>query len=231
LHPRDRAVRGAAGAVSVLTLASLAYVAVNLELWDRSAWGGGIEAAATTAVEGGPAGASTIGLTEQLGYTWQLYAPRLPFMGDQFAYFPPYTTWFKGAVGLFGWLDTPFPEWAYRVALGVAVPLVFLAFIALLRRRRVLRERWPELVTYAMIVAGLLASIGFLGVRYRRDTGFIFEQARYLLPLLPLYGAGVALAALGAGRRLARPVGAGIVVLALLHSVFAQLLVIARFYA
>ena len=40
-----------------------------------------------------------------------------PFMNDQFAYFPPYTTWFKGAIGLFGWLDTPFPNWAYTVAL------------------------------------------------------------------------------------------------------------------
>ena len=52
------------------------------------------------------------------------------------------------------------------------------------------------------MVAGLAVSIGFSGIRYRKDTGFIFEQARYLLPLLPLYAAGVALAALGAGRRL-----------------------------
>ena len=81
------------------------------------------------------------------------------------------------------------------------------------------------------MAAGLAVSIGFSGVRYRKDTGFTFEQSRYLLPLLPLYATAVALAALGAGRRLARPVGAAIVVLALGHGVFAQLLVIARFYA
>ena len=230
-RPCDRAVRGAAAAGAVLGLAALAYIGLNLVFWDRSAWGGGLEAAAETAAQGGQAGASAIGLPDQLGYTWQLYAPRLPFMNDAFSYFPPYTTWFKGVVGLFGWLDTPFPEWAYRLALGVAIPLVVLAFVALVMRRRVLRERWPELLTYAVIAAGLLGSIGFLGIRYRRDTGFTFEQARYLLPLLPLYAAGVALAALGAGRRLARPLGAAIVVLALAHSVFAQLLVIARFYA
>jgi hypothetical protein len=77
----------------------------------------------------------------------------------------------------------------------------------------------------------VLVSIGFSGVRYRKDTGFIFEQARYLLPLLPLYGAAIALAALGAGRRVARPLGAALVVLALAHGLFAQLLVIGRFYA
>ena len=59
----------------------------------------------------------------------------------------------------------------------------------------------------------------------------MFEQARYLLPLLPLYATAVGLAALGAGRRFGRPLGAAIVVLALAHSVFAQMVVIARFYA
>ena len=47
----------------------------------------------------------------------------------------------------------------------------------------------------------------FLGISYRQNTGNTFEQARYLLPLLPLYGA-VALAARGIGRRLERQLGA-----------------------
>jgi hypothetical protein len=54
---------------------------------------------------------------------------------------------------------------------------------------------------------------------------------RYLLPLLPLYGALLALAARGAGRRLLPVAGAAIVVLALAHDVFAQLLLVGRFYA
>ena len=230
-RPRPRTLWGVGAAVGVLALAALVYVGLNLAFWDRSAWGGGLEAAADTAATGGPAGAPPAGLREQLSYTWQLYLPRLPFMSDQFAYFPPYTTWFKGWMGLFGWLDTPFPAWVYRLAVGVALPLTILALVGLVRRRAVLRERWPEVLTYVVMAAGLLGAIGILGDRYRRDTGFIFEQARYLMPLLVLYGAGVALAALGAGRRLSRPVGAAIVVLALLQGVFAQLLVLARFYA
>lgn len=230
-RPRRDALWGAAAAVGVLVLGAAVYIGLNLVFWDRSGWGGGLEHAAEVAATGGTPGATPISLSEQVSYTWQLYAPRLPFLTDQFSYFPPYTTWFKGMIGRFGWLDTTFPDWVYTLALGIAVALVILAAVALVRRRRALLERWPELVTYAAVALGLLGSIGFLGIRYRKDTGFIFEQARYLLPLLPLYGAGVALAALGAGRRWARPVAAALVVLALIHGVFAQLLVISRFYA
>jgi hypothetical protein len=63
-----------------------------------------------------------------------------------------------------------------------------------------------------------------------RESGNTFEQARYLLPLVPLYGALVAVAALGAGRRFARPVAALLVLLAMAHGLFAQFLMIARFY-
>jgi 4-amino-4-deoxy-L-arabinose transferase-like glycosyltransferase len=229
-HARPIALRAAAVAVSALALASVAYVALNLVVWDRSAWGGGIATATASATETA-GGASGNVLAERAGYTWQLYLPRLPFMNDQFAYFPPYDTWFKGTVGLFGWLDTPFPAWVYTWALVVAIPVALLALLALFNRRATLLQRWPEHFTYLVMIAGLLVSIGVSGFRYRADTGSAFEQARYLFPLLPLYGAGGALAALGAGRRLARPVGAGLVVLALAHSFFAQLVVIGRFYA
>lgn len=229
-RPRRPALPSAGVAVGVLGVAALGYIALNRLVWDRSAWGGGIEAAATNAT-GGPAGAPGIGLTEQLSYTWQLYLPKLPFMNDQFVNFPPYGVWFKGTIGLFGWLDTSFEAWVYGVGLGVAIPLALLAGLGLWQRREGLRERWPELLTWATMVAGLLGSIGFLGIRYREDSGNVFEQARYLLPLLPLYASALILAALAAGRRWGRPLGAAIVVLALAHGVFAQLLVIARFYA
>ena len=230
LRPRIQALPAAGVAVGVLGVALAAYVAANLLFWDRSAFGGGLAVASTSAT-GGSDGVEPIGLSERIGYIWQLYLPRLPFMNDQFAYFPPYTTWFKGFIGLFGWVDTPFPAWAYRLALGIALPLAALAGWALVQRRGELVRRWPELLTYATMTLGLLVSIGLSGSRYLKDTGSTFEQARYLLPLLPFYAALLSLAALGAGRRFGRPVGAAIVVLAIGHGLFAQLLVIGRFYA
>lgn len=224
-----QAWRGAAAALGIPALFGALYVALNLVAWDRSAWGGGVETASRAAA-GEDSGAHAITVAEQLSYTWQLYLPRLPFMNDQFAYFPPWQSWFKGGIGLFGWLDTPFDGWVYTLAALLAVPIVVLALVALVRHRAALRARLLELVTYAAIVGGLLLSVGLLGLRYRLDTGSAFEQFRYLLPFAALYGAAIALAAVGAGRRLSRPVGAALVVLALAHGLFAQLLVIGRFY-
>jgi hypothetical protein len=151
-------------------------------------------------------------------------------MNDQFEKYPLWDTFYKGAIGRFGWLDTTFHWQIYSLSLVIVLPLVALCLLALWRRRRVLRERWPELLAYGAIAGGLLVSIGLLGISYRYNTGFTFEQARYLLPLLPFYGAGVALAARGAGARFERPLAAAIVVIAMAHGLFAQLLVIARFY-
>jgi hypothetical protein len=227
---RPAAFRGAAGALTVLAAAVILSVGLNLLVWDRSAFGGGIESAARVAAGSDPAAAAPITLREQVAYTWQLYLPRLPFMNDQFANYPLWQSFFKGWIGLFGWLDTPFPEWVYTLAAVLVLPLLALCLVALWRRRAQLGERWPEILTYAAMTAGLLVSIGVLGLRYRRDTGFAFEQARYLLPFLPLYASGLALAARGIGARLERQLGAIIVVLAMAHGLFAQLLVISRFY-
>ena len=227
--PRPAAL-GAAVACAIPAAVAMVYVALNELVWDRTAWGGGVGVAARTAAGTGSHAFDAITLTDQLSYTWQLYLPRLPFMDSEFFHFPGWETWYRGFIGEFGWLDTTFDLWVYRVSLVVTIPLVVLAAAALWRRRAALRERLPEILTYAALVFGILVSIGVLGIRYRQNTGFEFEQARYLLPFLPLYAAAVAAAAIGAGRRFARPVGALLVAFAAVHGLFAQLLVISRFY-
>jgi 4-amino-4-deoxy-L-arabinose transferase-like glycosyltransferase len=224
------ALTGAAIACGIAAAVAGAYILMNLTVWDRTEWGGGVGTATRAATGTGSQAAYPISLANHLSYTWQLYLPRLPFMEPQFSGFRPWEIWFKGFIGNFGWLDTPFRLWVYNLALAITVPIVLLAGVTVWQRRAGLRRRWPELLTYAAIVGGLLVSIGILGLRYRRNTGFEFEQARYLLPLVALYAAGVAAAALGAGRRFGRPVGALLVALAAVHGLFAQLLVISRFY-
>ncbi len=225
---RRDALKGAGIAVALLGLAVAVYALLNELAWDRPMFGGGVENATNAAVNAGAA--PTINLREQIGYTWQLYLPRLPFMLDQFGYFPPYEVWFRGFIGKFGWLDTYWGVWPYRVAFGIYVPLTLLAGLALWRRRAALLARWPELLTYAVLALGVMGSIGFLGIRFTRDTGYDFAQARYLFPFLAFYAAFVALAALGAGRRYGRLVGALFVLLAMGHGLLGQLLMISRFY-
>ena len=51
-------------------------------------------------------------LADEINYIWQLYLPRLPGMFNDFPGLSTTTQlWFRGYVGLYGWLDTPFPGW------------------------------------------------------------------------------------------------------------------------
>ncbi len=91
-------------------------------------------------------------LLREIGYIWQLYLPRLPGMRNDFAgVFAPGQIWFKGYVGLYGWIDTPFPDWVYELALiptgliailcvrGVAARIAVVRGCAV-EARRVLRD-------------------------------------------------------------------------------------------
>ncbi len=83
---------------------------------------------------------------------------------------------------------------------------------------------------YAVIAIGLMVLVGADSyLSFPRLTAE-YAQVRYLLPLLPLLGAALALAARGAGRRLGPAVGTLIVILFLAHDIFSQLLVVARYY-
>jgi hypothetical protein len=164
-------------------------------------------------------------------YIWQLYLPRLPGTVNDF---PGLLTtrqiWFDGYVGRFGWLDTFFPNWVYTVALVAAGLIAGLCARALLASRAALRGRVAELAVYALMTLGALALVGADSYRVFPTQSASYGQARYLLPMLPLLGAALALAARGAGRRWGPAAGALIVVLFLAHDLFSQLQVIARYY-
>jgi hypothetical protein len=167
----------------------------------------------------------------EISYIWQLYLPRLP---GTFNWFPGLSTirqlWFDRTVGLYGWLDTSFPVRLYNLALIPAALIALLGLRTLIARRATLRERLPELLVYLAMAVGLLALIGVDSHMNRLTMGTGYAEPRYLLPLLPLAAALLALAARGAGRRRGPAVGALIVVLFFAHDIFSQLLVVARFY-
>ena len=166
-----------------------------------------------------------------IGYVWQFYLPHLPGMSNQFPGLSiPRQVWFDKAVGLYGWLDTSFPPWVDSLALLPAGLIALLCARALLGGRDALRRRCAEVAVYAAIGAGLLVLIAISNFFAPREF-LAFAEPRYLLPLLPLLGVLLALAARGAGRRWGPAVGVLVVVLVLGHDIFSQLLVVARFYA
>jgi 4-amino-4-deoxy-L-arabinose transferase-like glycosyltransferase len=167
----------------------------------------------------------------EASYIWQLYLPRLPGMPRDFAGLQTARQlWFNGYVGLLGWLDTTFPGWVYDFALVPALLIAGLCARALIAGAAALRARTGELIVYCVIAVGLLVLIGADSFITFPATDAEYAETRYLLPLLPLLGAVLALAIRGAPRRLGPAAGAAIVALFLIHDIFSQLQVIARFY-
>ena len=183
-------------------------------------------------VSSGGSQLSTGSLANEISYIWELYLPRLPGMTHYFEGLLTYKdVWFDRSVGLYGWFDTMFAPWVNDVALIPAAIVVVLCGRELLARRGALRARLPELTTYAAITVGVLVMIG--ASSYLSDVGTHeapFGEPRYLLPMLPLFGAAIALAVRGAGRRWAPVVGVAMVCLFFAHDLFSQLQVIARYY-
>jgi hypothetical protein len=169
-------------------------------------------------------------LPQEIAYIWQLYLPRLPLMPRDFFVFAPRQIWFDGYVGLYGWLDTTFPSWIYNISLIPATVISGLCLRTLLASHTALRQRTTEFGIYTVIAAGLLLLLGISSYREFPVYGASYGEARYLLPLLPLFGALLALAARSGGRRWGPILGTLIVMLALAHDIFSQLQTIARYY-
>jgi hypothetical protein len=179
----------------------------------------------------GTIGASRGSLWSEIAYVWQLYLPRLPGMhGDFGGIFTTRQIWFNGYVGLYGWLDTTFPRWVYDAALLPAGLIAALCARELIARIGALRGRVVEVGVYLTMCVGLLALIGASSYLSFPKFGAEFGQVRYVLPMLPLLGLVLALAARGGGRRWGPLVGAAIVMLFVAHDVFSQLQEVARFY-
>jgi hypothetical protein len=168
-------------------------------------------------------------LLHELSYIWQFYLPRLP---GQTPYFHGFLTtrvyWFRGLVGIYGWLDAAFPSWVYKVALIPTGAIAVLFARALVVSRGVLRSRLVEALVYVAMGLGVLLIVG--SDDYINKAPGEFAEPRYLLPLLVLWGAVLALAARGAGRRWGPVAGALIVTVVMAQNLFGQLLDISRYY-
>jgi len=208
------------------------------------------QAAANLTSGAGSGGLTKLELLRGLAsYTWQMFLPRLSSMHVQFRRFfnpvapgvPPFPAfpqgnpfweiYVQGIIGRFGFYQYEFPFLAEVVA-GLVLA-VLAALGAWFVWRTVLRPRraWGELSTYVLMVLGNFMLVTYVGYFYRHATGGVdFEQARYLFPLIPLYGLAVAAACRALGRHRGRILGGVLIVLAAGHAIGAVLLTLGRFY-
>ena len=204
------------------------YFAVNRGLWTRTSQ----QPSPTQFTASDAPKAKQYSLDGLLSYIWQFWLPRPSFLTDQIN--GPYQLWetvFKGFIGRFGWLEYQFPSWVYSVVLGCWLALLALIGRALVVSRSALRGRALELLCYAAMLAGLIALIGIVGYRIRLDQPFPFEQARYLFPVLALFGGMVGLAVRGAGRRAGPYVAVAIVIATGALDIGGLLLTLGRYYS
>jgi 4-amino-4-deoxy-L-arabinose transferase-like glycosyltransferase len=180
-------------------------------------------------VGAGPA--SDVNVREFASYVWQYYLPRLPFqtpyapLGD---YPQAYETWFKRAVGAFGWLEVRWPPAVYGGLFAIWLSVIGGAAVALFRRRRTLD--WRLMAFFATAVISLLVGLHWSEFRIAEGSGGLLSQGRYLFPLLPLAGLIAASALTVVPMRL-RPVALGSFVSGLVVlQLFAIGLVATRFY-
>ena len=194
-------------------------------LWSHPYFGAG-----TTPTETLATGAGSI--RDELSYIWQLWLPRVPGLQEQFpGPLPLREIWLQGFLGRFGWLDYGFSGWVLNIYTWTAVALLIMVVASLVVARAQLRHRWIELAAYAAGVVGIAAVVG--SQQYRSTltpNSPQFIQARYLLPLLALYGGLVAVAVRLAGRRAGPYVGIAVVMLAALHGISAMLVTVTRYY-
>jgi hypothetical protein len=145
-------------------------------------------------------------------YLWQYYLPRLPGMP---VVVPPATPasppaawmWGKEGIGIFGWLTTYLPLWAYRLAW---IPTLCAGGVALAggvfgsSRNRSGRS---------LVAALVIASLAYILVLHASEATYMLAngnrllQGRYFLPIYPLIAVAVMAGLRRFGERFALSVG------------------------
>jgi hypothetical protein len=140
-----------------------------------------------------PTGAQGEQASGFITYLWQYFLPKLGGMTDFFgAGWAPKDFWTPLWVGRFGWYDYQFPPLVNKAAFVIYAVIAVAAVVALVPR---IRRQWLPLLVFALLAGGLVGAMARAGYPLRASGIQIFEQARYLMPLLTLYALALALAA------------------------------------
>jgi hypothetical protein len=132
--------------------------------------------------------------TRFLVYLWELFLPRLPFMGEHFpAGWPFKAIYVVRGWGAFGWYAWEFPNWVYQTIVVVMGACGLLALAAVLRRRKAALARGFELAVIALFPVCTLVAVEAAFFEPADSRTQFAEQGRYIFPAI------AALAAIAVG--------------------------------
>jgi hypothetical protein len=141
---------------------------------------------------------------------------------------PVYSVWMHSFFATFGASDTQFPESVYKVLTVLCVGVAVLIGMAAWRERRAAKRALPLILMSAAAVVSLLLLVHL--TFYLVHPGYPGEQGRYLLPLVPIFGAAVAASTLAFGRLHAPALAAFYVTAFGCFTVFSYGLVLTRYF-
>ena len=169
-------------------------------------------------------------LHDYLAYVYHFYWPALGDTTNRWfgSSSPVYTVWMHSFFATFGASDTLFPERVYKVLTGICIAVAVLIGVAAWRERHAAKRALPVIVMGAAVVVSLLLLVHL--TFYLVHPGYPGEQGRYLLPLVPLFGAAVAASTLAVGRRYAPLLAAFYVTGLGSFTVFSYALELTRYY-
>jgi hypothetical protein len=166
-----------------------------------------------------------------LVYLWELFLPRLHFMG---ALFPP--GWPFRAIyvvrgwGAFGWYTWIFPNWVYSLIIAAMGAVALLAVSAAVRERLAVWARNFEVAVIALFPVCVLVAVEAAFFAPNGGRTVVAEQGRYIFPAIAALAAIAVAGTFGLGRRWHVPLATTLVVAMIGLSYASQLLTLGSFY-
>jgi Predicted membrane protein (DUF2142) len=168
-----------------------------------------------------------------LGYLWQVFLPRLPFMARHWenTHHPGFVIFVERGWAAFGWYDVFLPRRLYYyVILAAMLAVPVLGLIAIRREWPFVRRNVLELAILVLMPLAVVA--GFEAAFYTSGTRpFVAEFGRYAFPAIAPLAVLVVASLHAFGRRLMVFAGAGLLVAMLTLSYACQLVTLTGFYA
>jgi hypothetical protein len=186
---------------------------------------------------GGVVATSALSLAEHmpgrfLVYLWEIFLPRLGFMGSLFPPGWPFRSiYVVRGWGAFGWYTWIFPNWVYLVIIVAMAIVGLLALSTAVRERLAARSRAFEIAVIALFPVCVLVAVE--AAFFSPNGGgraVVAEQGRYIFPAITALAAIAVAGTFGLGRRWHVALATTLVVAMIGLSYASQLLTLGSFY-
>jgi Predicted membrane protein (DUF2142) len=166
-----------------------------------------------------------------LVYLWELFLPKLPFMGGLFPQgWPFFQIYIQRGWASFGWYTFDFPRWVYYAIVLAIGAVGLLAVSAAARNWRAVRKRAFEVAVIALLPVCVLLAVEAAFFDPAGGRTVVAEQGRYIFPAITALAAIAVAGTFGLGRRWQVPLATTLVVATMALCYASQLLTLGSFF-